>query len=677
MGLRLRLLSTWSAYAKESGPLPDLDLRLVEHQQKVWQALTRTDGPTVVFDTAMTGDGKTLAALLPIAKVERLGKGVFAYPTNELIRDQTKQVGRWLRTLKRALEVAHLDATSLAAYAESIEQPKHEALRDYAAHYDLVLTNPDILHLLQRFHYVPKHHPAARLAQTWMNRFRYIVFDEFHVFDAPQVASVLDGIAFIRANQNEAWPNRFLFLSATPNDLLLDALEHAGISYEVIQGRYTHGLQSSVEHRLILHEVDLELVPSERASGGIEAWVRENLEAIRRFFAEHPGSRGLLICNSVVAAKRLAAQLRGALARDSITVGENTGLTGPEVRKASLDADLIVATSAVDVGVDFLINLLVFESLDAGTFIQRLGRLGRHPGFETYRAIALVAPWAYEQVATLFANGAAVDRERFYHAVHEKVYRAPNRFERYLKRWGTILSTVRRVRLSKQRYHYQTLLKRYDLEVSRLIAPPNEQRLRALLHEHKEIVKELERFRGAGRLDVWVHDPRTGAVTQMGLLRVLSATEFELIERKEAQAISEDLGQPFYPNALGLYAVIKAYLEERESIVLRYGGYLSSLPLNQAQVRSGFEVEARTPALQKINRKLRPLPLVTCVADPVRFDLKSLRRRFRLPPLFELYNVEDLSGVVYPMAFGLDALLLDSVLFWHKELQSWIVGGSE
>jgi CRISPR-associated endonuclease/helicase Cas3 len=81
-------------------------------------------------------------------------------------------------------------------------------------------------------------------------------------------------------------------------------------------------------------------------------------------------------------------------------------------------------------------------------------------------------------------------------------------------------------------------------------------------------------------------------------------------------------------------------------------------------------VEARTPALQEINRKLRPLPLVTCVADPACFDLKSLRRRFRPPPLFELYNVKDLSGVAYPIAFGLDALLLDSVLFWRKEYQS-------
>ncbi|RTH98280.1 type I-D CRISPR-associated helicase Cas3' [Thermus scotoductus] len=668
--MRLRLLSTWSAYAKEPGPLPDLDLRLVEHQQKVWEALTRPQGPTVVFDIAMTGDGKTLAALLPLVQTNELGKGVFAYPTNELIRDQTGQVHRWLRTLKRTLEVAYLDATSLAAYAESIEQPKHEALRDYAAHYDLVLTNPDILHLLQRFHYVPKHHPAARLAQTWMNRFRYLVFDEFHVFDAPQVASVLDGIAFIRANQNEDWPNRFLFLSATPNDLLLNALKQAGISYEVIQGRYAHGLQNSAEHRLILHEVDLELV--EQASGGIEAWVHKNLEVIRQFFADHPGSRGLLICNSVVTAKRLAAQLREALARDSITVGEITGLTGPEVRKTSLDADLIVATSAVDVGVDFRINLLIFESLDAGTFIQRLGRLGRHPGFATYKAIALVAPWAYERFKKCFANGAVVNREEFYRAVHKKVYQVPNRFERYLKRWGTVLSAVRKVRLSKQRHHYQTLLERYDREVSRLIAPPDEQRLRALLQEHKgkEIVKELERFRGAGRLDVWVHDPHTGAVTQMGLLRVLSATKFELIEREEAQKISEKLEQPFYPNELGLYAVIQAYLEERESIVLRYGGYLSSLPLNQAKVRSGFEVEARTPALQEINRKLRPLPLVTCVADPACFDLKSLRRRFRPPPLFELYNVKDLSGVAYPIAFGLDALLLDSVLFWRKEYQS-------
>ncbi|NEQ39722.1 MAG: hypothetical protein F6K40_27110 [Okeania sp. SIO3I5] len=43
---------------------------------------------------------------------------------------------------------------------------------------------------------------------------------------------------------------------------------------------------------------------------------------------------------------------------------------------------MVIGTSTIDVGVDFKINFLLFESADSGNFIQRLGRLRRHDGYE-------------------------------------------------------------------------------------------------------------------------------------------------------------------------------------------------------------------------------------------------------------------------------------------------------
>jgi CRISPR-associated endonuclease/helicase Cas3 len=48
--------------------------------------------------------------------------------------------------------------------------------------------------------------------------------------------------------------------------------------------------------------------------------------------------------------------------------------------------------------VDFKINFLVFEAADAGNFIQRFGRLGRHEGFETYQAYALLPNFIVERL---------------------------------------------------------------------------------------------------------------------------------------------------------------------------------------------------------------------------------------------------------------------------------------
>ena len=65
------------------------EVSLREHQVKTFDAIRNPD-VDVVFNTAMTGDGKSLAAYLPALTQ---GKAILAmYPTNELIKDQERQV---------------------------------------------------------------------------------------------------------------------------------------------------------------------------------------------------------------------------------------------------------------------------------------------------------------------------------------------------------------------------------------------------------------------------------------------------------------------------------------------------------------------------------------------------------------------------------------------------------
>jgi len=420
--LKIKLLSTWSEYASELEVAPGI--RLVTHQREVWDAICNPK-IQVVFDTALTGDGKTLAGLLPAVKERRsLGKGLFAYPTNELIRDQVRQFGEWSRKLNVTPTVGQLNGSQLSALMREEGFDKLETLQNIASDNDIVLTNPDIFTLINRFYYDQRWGNIAKTAQKWFLKYRYIVFDEFHIFNAPQVTNVLDGIAFIRANSTDRYLTKFVFLSATPDKLLLKTLNKAGITPKVIQGSYAHGLEKSTTHRRILHEVQLDLVASQQSLGGIENWISENLPVISQFLAQHPESKGLIIANSVFAAKRIVKMLKEAPGF-SVSVGENTGLTGDEVRQESRNFQLIVATSTVDVGVDFAINFLVYESLDAGSFIQRLGRLGRHEGFSTYKAIALVPEWVRDKFSELYADGSEIDRESFFKAVREQVYQKP------------------------------------------------------------------------------------------------------------------------------------------------------------------------------------------------------------------------------------------------------------
>jgi CRISPR/Cas system-associated endonuclease/helicase Cas3 len=72
--------------------------------------------------------------------------------------------------------------------------------------------------------------------------------------------------------------------------------------------------------------------------------------------------------------------------------------------ETAIKAHLIVGTSTLDVGVDFKINFLIFEGHDASTFIQRLGRLGRHEGFPIYRGYALIPNYLEARIAKTLAN---------------------------------------------------------------------------------------------------------------------------------------------------------------------------------------------------------------------------------------------------------------------------------
>lgn len=655
----ITLLSTWSEKSSKSIG----DIQLVTHQAEVWEAI-KDPNISIVFDTALTGDGKTLAALLP-ALYERktLDKGLFAYPTNELIRDQIKQVKKWCEKFNFNPYIGELNSQSLANTIEEEKFKKIETLRNFTR-YDLILTNPDIFTLINHFYYNNKLGNIAEIAETFINQYRYLVFDEFHIFNAPQVTNILDGIAFSRATLGEKNLNKFLFLSATPDKILEVSLNKAGINYKTIKGKYLHGLKSSETHRRILHEVNLEIINCEKNKGGVENWLIENIERVKKFFADYPHSKALVIVNSVFTAKKLVKKLKN-IDNCNLTVGENTGLTNLEIRKISLDQQLIIATSTVDVGVDFAINFLVYESLDAGTFIQRLGRLGRHDGFDCYEAIALVPDWVKERFNQLYPDGVECDRESFFSTVKNEIYQKPQEFKQYLSRWGSILTTIRYCKLNSQKSQYQTLLKNYQKEAEQLIGKTPNYRINEL-KEHRMIIKELEFFRGRGQLDIWINEPDTNAVTSMNLIRLLLGTNFRLISEVEAKKISESVKQPFYKNNLGLYAKIENYLDYFEQVNLEFCDYLDNFNLHEARELKGFRLNVKHPEIQTINRKFECLPLTTCVIDPNQYDIPALKRRYKLPAFFELYYVKDQSNKLYPVAFGLDALLLDSLFFWQK-----------
>ena len=429
--------------------------RLSQHQVDTYRALTGGEYD-VVINTAMTGDGKSLAAQLP-----SLGRGdsmMMMYPTNERIRDQAAQTERTLREWKPAQRLNPTTVTGpqlREIVAGGGFGRSADALRSLAANHEILLTNPDIFHYVAQFFYTRRNDSPDYVFGRLIDLFNLLTFDEFHIFQAPQIVSVLNAMLLIRGMAGAHQPKRFLFLSATPAPLLCKYLDPAGFRIKVIApadaGGYLHTADTPDPQiwRPIIKGCEIEF-----DTLNAEEWVEAHLDdTLLPFFAQHkPGAKGAIIVNSVASAHRLVERLRGPFAEAGLTVLPNTGLTGREAREASRKADLLVGTSTVDVGVDFRINFLLFESRDAGTFLQRLGRLGRHEKdeqgnrFERYVAYALVPPFVKEQLfdgrggePPLLAGREQLTRAELSEAIRI-AYPQPFEFRSYARRWGWIQS---------------------------------------------------------------------------------------------------------------------------------------------------------------------------------------------------------------------------------------------
>ncbi len=387
----ITLKSVYSCPATESTDklkLPE-NWRLSWHQLETWKALQNPD-IDVVFNTAMTGDGKSLAAYL--SSLQSKEYCIALYPTNELARDQEKQVQDYIATFQPRNDprVVRLSGADLEIYAEQEELKKSGAIATRIAQSDIILTNPDIFHYLHRGAYLTPKDSPDQLWQRLDKNFDLFIFDEFHFFAAPQIASVINTLLLIRCTNRR---KKFLFLSATPNQELKERLEQPEFRcYEInpiAENKYQFPdtpeqakALSSEGWRRVTGEILLNFIPLESSGNSSEKWLKENRDLILQKFQDKPGSKGAIILNSIAAVKRLTPFFKTLLSPYSLEVGENTGLSGKEVKSQSLSADLVIGTSTINVGVDFKINFLFFEAADGGNFIQRLGRLGRHEGYD-------------------------------------------------------------------------------------------------------------------------------------------------------------------------------------------------------------------------------------------------------------------------------------------------------
>ncbi|MUL35347.1 type I-D CRISPR-associated helicase Cas3' [Gloeocapsopsis dulcis] len=696
---------------------------LAWHQAATLEAI-RDPNIDVIFNTAMTGDGKSLAAYLETLLTDFCAVGL--YPTNELARDQETQIKGYIDKFQPYSKprVVRLSGQELEIYAENEGLKKAAAIATRTGQAEILLTNPDILHYLHRDAYLTRGDSPDKLWNRIDKNFDLFIFDEFHVFQAPQIASVINTMLLIK-NTNRR--KKFLFLSATPNKQLLERLKIAGFRCKdnpIDQSKYqfpdTANECSQLETqgwRQVSREITLNFISLEPTSKASETWLKENRDRILTQFQKHPDSKGAIILNSIAAVKRLTPFFREILEPHGLVVGENTGLSGKEEKERSLQADLVLGTSTIDVGVDFKINFLIFESADAGSFIQRLGRLGRHDGyeqngqkiaFETFTAYALTPNFLVEKLflgdtPILEATG-IYDRSFFHHQIREN-YRRINDFEGYYSRWGAVQSMRICLQLGhktiKQQYEssqkaFQTACEEvFNTNLKKVFGRSKawEREWQQLSGNGKgnPIAEDASSFRGFSPLQCGIYDlTESNEIDRFktyDLPGILGNLEIEVMTKEGFMQLlketTERIGQPIpkgrFAHCLA-FMKLRTYREERLNWRFTYSGKLDAIAdAWKVQVLTGIEVwQPENYWIGEINKRLKKQALVSYV---IRRPVAEVRSRLRLPMHFAIYPISDQysfhdTTAPYSIAFSQSALLLDTLAYSFKSQggEIWIAG---
>lgn len=391
----------------------------LQHQVDVFEQSRNAD---IVLDLSPTGTGKTRAGATVLLHNPNQS-AVYIAPTNALVEQQREALEKFVREAGLRHVVKSASAREVREWpndkvGKRSGEKLYNVLRnpatvfsDVGANQPIILvTNPDIFYYATFFAY--NKNDRTNIASAFYQKFGTVIFDEFHLYDAKQLVSLLFYLAYSYIFGFFEYGRRVVLLTATPEpacELALKNLEFKGVKIAWINDEET-GNSNLLPSQTA---VNIEL----RSQPERDEWLLELAEEVVNRFRSQPDRNGAIILDSKDHINRLADLLyaRGLGGK----FGRITGSTPQRDRKLAAQRPIILATSTVDVGFNFERNpaptrqnldWLIFSARDRFSFWQRLGRVGRVLGkAETNidsEAIAYLPDTAWEQgLSTLDCTG--------------------------------------------------------------------------------------------------------------------------------------------------------------------------------------------------------------------------------------------------------------------------------
>ncbi|WP_088889828.1 type I-D CRISPR-associated helicase Cas3' [Leptolyngbya ohadii] len=681
----------------------DAECPLSSHQAQTYAEVMQGDAE-IIFNTSSTGDGKSLAATLPILLNPSL-RVISLYPTIELVADQERQIkGDSSKQLlgycdrfnvAQQVRIDSLYGAELARrVAAAAKGNRFKELLKAIRQQSIILTNPDIFHLMAHFRYQDPAYSRAELPITLTRHLDLYIADEFHIFGVHQEAAILNCLLLIRYNRSKRRRMKFLFTSATPKPSFIQTLKAAGFKVSQVAGNYLS--EPAPGFRQIAQPVELEFALLNPETDAL-AWITEQLEQIQATLSQEGRGRGLIILNSVALVSRVVRLLQTLLPENQVLVREISGRIDRQERE-KIQAELanapqsvlIIATSAVDVGVDFKIHLLIFEASDSATSIQRLGRLGRHAGFSCYKAFVLIparTPWVIARLKDQLKDGQVISRIRSqfdeldFRTVIEEAFDPPKEFEQYRTCWGALQAQGMLINMSRSRSEAEIMQPLQELLKADLRQVYGEQLDKKRNHwfalsndptgTGKAVQRELLRFRGRSDLQAAVWDG--SRFYHYDLLKLLPHVEVEVIDRDSflnAAIQHNHADTEFDDRYIQLYLKVVRWVDQRFSISLECNR--SSEKLHPCTLSLIDRISITGHPQVEVSHCIKKQKLLAFLVEVDRHHQSShwnISNQLHLSPTFGLYRLIDGEGTAYACAFNQDALLLEALKWRIKRCE--------
>ena len=415
------------------------------HQQRTYDELKTND---LVINTYNTGTGKTQASLLRLFDLKNENDNVlFIAPTNELIRQHADDIRDFVKEYKLNFEVAEITGEKLREW-KSIYDPGYNVRNPRKLHEIIeypnsigqkkliLVTNPDIFYLC--FYNLYDKKDSANLFRDFLVKFNYIVIDEFHYYDAKQLANFLMFFIFSKEyGYFKKAGRKICLLSATPDDELFKYLDRIDLKYKLVSPDNEPAESDSYEKVQTLSEIELTIHSSK-----IHDALKTHPELISDLL--NLEKEGAVISSSLRTVTDINHGLKNAGLKGKI--GLITGAVDSEERgEVTTSYPLVLATPTVDIGYNFKkadksrqnIDFVCFDAFYGSEFTQRIGRAGRLLGKEdtTYSSIghAFVQGKLYSQLEA----GKSYDRQEFAALVKDSLGE-DNRFYHYIQSYAVL-----------------------------------------------------------------------------------------------------------------------------------------------------------------------------------------------------------------------------------------------